>query len=89
MRDGVPLGFVNPTLYARGLAGDSDSIRDVTDTPSNAKQPIAEVFPPFQGQDGGGGRARFGRDLRAASGYDEATGLGTPGPWFVDSLAAR
>jgi subtilase family serine protease len=88
VRDGVPLGFVNPKLYAAGLAGDGDTIRDVTDTPSDVPQPIAEVFPPFQGQVAA--VAGLGSDgpLRATSGYDDATGLGTPGRWFVDGLAA-
>jgi subtilase family serine protease len=87
LRGGVPLGFVNPTLYSC-IARDSDSIRDVTAAPSSVAGPIAEVFPPFQGQ--AAALAELGQDgaLRAAPGYDDATGLGTPGPWFVDDLAA-
>jgi subtilase family serine protease len=89
VRGGVPLGFVNPTLYCDGMAGDADSIRDVTDSPSNVAHPIAEVFPPFQGQ--AAALAGLGEDgaLHATAGYDEATGLGTPGPWFIDTLVTK
>jgi subtilase family serine protease len=89
LRGGVPLGFVNPTLYCGCMTDDPDTIRDVTDTPSNAPRPIAEVFPPFQGQ--AAAVAEMGQDgpLHATAGYDDATGLGTPGPWFVDDLASE
>jgi subtilase family serine protease len=89
LRGGVSLGFVNPTLYCSCMAGDPDTIRDVTDTPSNAAPPIAEAFPPFEGQPAA--VAELGRDgaLHATAGYDDATGLGTPGPWFVDDLAGE
>jgi subtilase family serine protease len=89
LRGGVSLGFVNPTLYCACMAHDSDTIRDVTDTPSNAAPPIAEVFPPFEGQ--AAAVAELGQDgaLHATAGYDDATGLGTPGPWFVDDLASE
>ena len=89
VRGGVSLGFVNPTLYCACMAGDPDSIRDVTDTPSNAPRPLAEVFPAFQGQ--AAAVAGLGQDgaLHAGAGYDDATGLGTPGPWFIDDLASE
>ena len=89
LRGGVALGFVNPTLYCHCMTGDPDSIRDVTDTPSNAPKPIAEVFPAFQGQ--AAAVAGLGQDgaLHAVPGYDDATGLGTPGPWFIDDLASE
>jgi subtilase family serine protease len=89
VRDGLPLGFVNPVLYLDDLVGLPDTIRDVTDAPSNARQPIAEVFPPFEGQ--GPAVAGLGADgdLHATAGYDDATGLGTPGRWFIESLAAQ
>lgn len=89
MRDGLSLGFVNPTLYGDGMIGGPDTIRDVTDTPSNARQPIAEVFPPFQGQSAAVAGLGSDGDLHAGAGYDDATGLGTPGRWFIDSLAAQ
>ena len=87
VRGGEALGFVNPALYFEGMAGDADTIRDVTDTPSNVARPIGEVFPSFDGQ--AAAVAGLGSDgaLRAVSGYDDATGLGTPGRWFVDTLA--
>ena len=89
LRGGVALGFVNPTLYCGCMTHDPDTIRDVTDTPSNAPQPIAEVFPPFQGQ--AAAVAGLGQDgaLHATAGYDDATGVGTPGPWFIADLATK
>jgi subtilase family serine protease len=85
-RDGVPIGFVNPTLYC-GCMHDG-AMRDVTDTPSGVTSPIAEVFPPFDGQ--AAALAGIGQDgaLEARAGYDDATGLGTPGPLFIEELAA-
>lgn len=90
VRGGVPLGFINPSLYHLGSRhdADDDAIRDVTDKPSHVTAPVAEVFPPFDGQ--GAAIAGLGDDgpLHAVSGYDDATGLGTPGFLFVDELAA-
>ena len=100
-RGGLALGFVNPTLYCAGMGmvggvgggsggsgGAADGIRDVTDRPSNAPSPLAVVFPAFQGQPAA--LAGLGSDgaLSAGPGYDDATGLGTPGLSFIDSLAA-
>jgi len=86
-RGGVPIGFVNPTLYCGCMHG--DALHDVTASPSNVTSPIAEVFPPFQGQ--AAALAGLGDDgaLEAAPGFDDATGLGTPGPLFIEELAAR
>jgi subtilase family serine protease len=85
-RDGVPIGFVNPTLYCGCTHG--AALRDVTATPSGVATPIAEVFPPFGGQ--AAALAGLGQDgaLTANAGYDDATGLGTPGPLFIEELAA-
>jgi subtilase family serine protease len=88
-RDGVPIGFVNPTLYCGCMHNaHSEALRDVTDAPSNVAKPIAEVFPPFEGQTAA--VAGLGSDgvLHATPGYDDATGLGTPGPLFIEELAA-
>ncbi|MBR7832498.1 S8/S53 family peptidase [Actinospica durhamensis] len=88
-RDGVPIGFINPTLYCLGAEHmGHDALRDVTDAPSGVTQPIAEVFPPFQGQTAA--IAGLGQDgsLHAGAGYDDATGLGTPGSLFIEELAA-
>ena len=88
-RDGVPIGFVNPTLYCLGTEHmGHDALRDVTDTPPGVTQPIAEVFPPFDGQTAA--VAGLGQDegLHAVAGYDDATGLGTPGSLFIEELAA-
>ncbi|HET9171515.1 MAG TPA: S8 family serine peptidase, partial [Actinospica sp.] len=88
-RGGLALGFVNPTLYCDGMVGGLDTLRDVTDAPSNAPRPLAEVFPAFQGQPAAVAGLGADGDLRAGPGYDDATGLGTPGPDFIDSLAAK
>lgn len=89
-RGGIPLGFINPTLYWIGPEhrGDVDALHDVTDTPSGVAKPVAEVFPPYEGQPSA--IAGLGEDLNlhAVRGYDDATGLGTPGPLFIEELAA-
>jgi subtilase family serine protease len=88
-RDGAPIGFINPTLYClRSEHPGHDALRDVTDAPTGVTTPIAEVFPPFQGQSAA--LAGLGQDgsLHATAGYDDATGLGTPGVLFIDELAA-
>lgn len=88
-RDGVPIGFINPTLYRLGGEHfDRDAVRDVTDRPSGVAKPIAEVFPPFQGQTAAIAGLGDDNPLRAVSGYDDATGLGTPGRRFIEELAA-
>lgn len=86
-RGGVSLGFVNPTLYC--LDHDRDALRDVTGSPAGVQQPLAEVFPPFDGQSAA--LAGIGQDrvLQASAGYDDATGLGTPGPEFIEELASE
>jgi subtilase family serine protease len=87
-RDGAPIGFANPTLYCSCMDRHGEALRDVTDAPSHVAQPIAEVFPPFEGQTAA--LAGLGQDgaLHAGNGYDDATGLGTPGPLFIEELAA-
>jgi len=82
--DGHPLGFVNPALYRLYR---SPAIRDVR--PVNPASPPAVI----------GGQPYFGNDtnylttlgedqppLRATTGYDDVTGLGTPSPWFVTAF---
>ncbi|WP_063628088.1 S53 family peptidase [Actinospica robiniae] len=89
-RGGAPLGFINPTLYWIGPEhhGSVDALHDVLDKPSGVATPIAEVFPPYQGQPAA--MAGLGDDLslHAGYGYDDATGIGTPGPLFIEELAA-
>lgn len=87
-RDGAPIGFANPTLYCSCMNRHGGALLDVTAAPSHVAQPIAEVFPPFEGQ--AAALAGLGQDgaLRAGPGYDDATGLGTPGRLFIEELAA-
>ena len=78
-RAGFHHGFVNPTLY--GLS-DSNAIRDVRPSPTQ----IAVVRNDFNnGVDKSSGvsttlrSADLDGTLKTTAGYDDVTGLGTPG----------
>ncbi len=84
---GHRLGFLNPALY--GLAGNG-VIRDIRPT----RTPLANVVGYFNnGVNSSGGKAillrTFDRDssLRTKKGYDNVTGLGTPGANLIGALA--
>jgi subtilase family serine protease len=81
---GHPLGFLNPALY---LLHGSAAIRDVP--PVNpAHPPVVIGAQPGLG-DGNDYLTTLGEDqapLRATTGYDDETGLGTPGPSFVTAF---
>jgi subtilase family serine protease len=81
---GHPLGFLNPALY---LLHGSPAIRDVP--PVNPARPPAVIgAQPYFG-DGNDYLTTLGEDqapLRAARGYDDETGLGTPGLPFVTAF---
>ena len=83
LRGWLPLGFVNPTLYA--LARTS-LLADVAATPTHLP-PADQIFPPIPGKPAV--LAALGDDgpLLAAPGYDTATGLGSPAEDFADKLA--
>jgi subtilase family serine protease len=83
---GRPLGFVNPALYR--LAG-TPALADVTGTPLGSDRKPVEVFPASAGA--ATVLAQLGDDgqLTAATGYDLATGLGSPANRLVDELAHR
>ena len=90
-RAGHPLGFLNPGLYARQ---GTSAFHDVTSgtaprPPARPGEPTAMVVD--LGTDATGARQarlyRLGDDgiLRAGSGFDDVTGLGSPGAGFVGS----
>ncbi len=87
-RHGHPLGFANPALYLRqGL------YTDVTAHPAAAgvgNQTLSATYDLGYNTDGTR-RVRLlsiGTDfgLNATRGYDNATGLGSPNRWFLDSF---
>ncbi|HEV2640780.1 MAG TPA: S53 family peptidase [Actinocrinis sp.] len=75
---GIPVGFANPAIYA---AYGSPAYTDVTDSGPGLK--AYNMIP----QDGPYAPAAFdfGDDqlLKATKGYDDATGVGTPSPWYL------
>jgi subtilase family serine protease len=81
---GRPLGFVNPALYY--LAG-TRALTDVTATPLGTDRAPAEVFPASDGVSTVLAQLGDDRQLTAATGYDLATGLGSPADCFVEDLA--
>jgi subtilase family serine protease len=84
---GHPLGFLNPALY---LLHGSAAIRDVLPV-SPAHPPVVIGAQPYFGK-GDGYLTTLGEDqfpLRATKGYDDETGLGTPGPSFVTAFGPR
>jgi subtilase family serine protease len=86
-RHGLPVGFADPELYARQHAG---VFRDVVNDRARAgRPPLDSVY------DAGVVNGRpvvrlvtFGQDtsLVATSGYDDATGLGSPTAAYLDSF---
>jgi subtilase family serine protease len=88
-RGGVPIGFANPGIYDKyGTA----AYHDVTDHPLGQGQGIADVRVDFANtQDASDGLITslrtFGTDstLSATVGYDNVTGVGSPGTNYVKS----
>ena len=89
------IGFVNPALYS--LAGTS-AFNDVTDFPLGPGVRIAAARNEWTNSDTGTGPIyselyTFGMNgmgtsaLRATKGYDDSTGLGSPGSSLVPDLA--
>jgi subtilase family serine protease len=89
---GHPLGFLNPALYAHAGTG---AFRDVTG--GALRGPLARSGQPTAlvvdlGTDSAGARQarlyQLGDDglLHAGSGFDDVTGLGSPGPGFLAGL---
>jgi subtilase family serine protease len=88
---GVPIGFANPAIYQRYGTGD---YHDVTDHPLGQGQGIANVRVDYVNTyDATGGLVTslrtFGTDssLHATAGYDDVTGVGSPGAGYIASYA--
>jgi subtilase family serine protease len=87
---GRRLGFFNPTLYRLARHGAPGALTDVTGAPiaAVAVQPVFTT--PY---DPNSARAyiawNFGRDngVAATSGWDDATGVGVPGPGYVAAVS--
>lgn len=81
---GHPLGFLNPALY---MLRRTPAIRDVP--PVNPARPPVAIGPQPSLGTGTDYLTTIGEDqspLRATRGYDDETGLGTPGLSFVTAL---
>jgi subtilase family serine protease len=78
---GRPLGFANPEIYLRGM---HNLFRDVTDTPFGPNVKLAVVR---NGETTPAIRTMGQGDLQhATSGYDDATGVGTPNAAYLRSF---
>ncbi|MEZ0106108.1 subtilase family serine protease [Catenulispora sp. EB89] len=77
---GGPIGFANPEIYLRATFG---LFTDVTDHP-RTNSPLAVV----RGSATAPALREFGQgvDLHATKGYDNATGVGTPNAWYLESF---
>jgi subtilase family serine protease len=91
-RDGFPIGFANPLIYA--LNGTS-AYHDVTDHPLGP-QVLSDVRVDFaNGENPDAGTLTslrvLGRDasLAATRGYDDVTGVGTPTSSYVSGFSRR
>jgi subtilase family serine protease len=89
-RGGIAIGFANPAIYDRY---GTPSFHDVTDHPLGRGQGIANVRVDYTNNtDASEGTITslrtFGVDssLHATVGYDDVTGVGTPGSGYVTSF---
>ncbi|KUO13172.1 S53 family peptidase [Streptomyces sp. DSM 15324] len=83
-----PIGFANPSIYARSGRG---VYHDVTDSPTGSDLAVARVdfVNGFDAADGLSTSVRsLGKDssLSAVKGYDDVTGVGTPTSRYIDSF---
>ncbi|MFG2625553.1 protease pro-enzyme activation domain-containing protein [Streptomyces sp. NPDC048473] len=88
-RHGLPIGFANPSIYARY---GSKAYHDVTDHPLGPNRDLAvarvDFTNGFDAADGVLTSVRsLGKDasLKAVKGYDDVTGVGTPAAGYVNS----
>ncbi|MCQ4207094.1 S53 family peptidase [Streptomyces longispororuber] len=87
-RGGHPLGFANPSIYARY---GSPLYHDVTDHPVKGELAVARVdfANSYDASEGLLTSVRsLGEDasLKAVRGYDDVTGVGSPAPGYVTSF---
>jgi len=77
LQGGRPVGFANPAIYNRF---DSFAFDDVT-----ASGPGTTALSSIPADGGTAALVSFGDDrlLKATRGYDDATGVGTPSPWYL------
>ncbi|WP_338695902.1 S53 family peptidase [Streptomyces sp. Q6] len=90
-RGGAPLGFANPSIYARY---GSPLYHDVTDKPTGKDLAVARVdfANSYDASEGLLTSVRsLGKDasLKAVRGYDDVTGVGSPAPGYVSSYRGR
>ncbi|WP_369168859.1 protease pro-enzyme activation domain-containing protein [Streptomyces sp. R28] len=90
-RGGKPIGFANPSIYARY---GSKAYHDVTDNPTGSGLAVARVdfVNGYDATDGLTTSVRsLGKDssLQAVKGYDDVTGVGTPASGYVESYRRR
>ncbi|MFI6929253.1 protease pro-enzyme activation domain-containing protein [Streptomyces sp. NPDC050287] len=90
-RGGKPIGFANPTIYAKY---GSKAYHDVTDNPTGSGLAVARVdfANSFDASEGLLTSVRtLGADssLKAVKGYDDVTGVGTPASGYVESYTRR
>ncbi|MFG2131520.1 protease pro-enzyme activation domain-containing protein [Streptomyces sp. NPDC048751] len=90
-RGGKPIGFANPSIYAKY---GTKVYHDVTDNPTGSGLAVARV--DFANSvDASGGLLTsvrsLGKDssLKAVKGYDDVTGVGTPTNGYVESYRNR
>ncbi|MEV7077283.1 S53 family peptidase [Streptomyces sp. NPDC093516] len=86
-RGGTAIGFANPVIYAKY---GSKVYHDVTDDPTGKALAVARVdfVNGYDATDGLATSVRsLGRDssLKAVRGYDDVTGVGSPGTGYVES----
>ncbi|MEU1038936.1 S53 family peptidase [Streptomyces sp. NPDC005907] len=90
-RGGKPIGFANPSIYAKY---GSKVYHDVTDRPTGSRLAVARV-DFANGYDASEGLLTsvrsLGKDssLKAVKGYDDVTGVGSPAAGYVDSYRSR
>ncbi len=92
-RGGVPIGFANPAIYERY---GSTALNDVTDHPLGQGQGIADVRVDYVNSvDASDGTITSLRSLgvdsslHATVGYDDVTGVGSPGAGYVKSYLPK
>jgi subtilase family serine protease len=90
-RGGKPIGFANPTIYAKY---GSKAYHDVTDNPTGSGLAVARVdfANSYDASEGLLTSVRtLGADssLKAVKGYDDVTGVGTPAGGYVESYRRR
>ncbi|MFD5079358.1 protease pro-enzyme activation domain-containing protein [Streptomyces sp. NPDC058371] len=86
-RGGKPIGFANPSIYAKY---GSKVYHDVTDTPTGSELAVARIdfANGIDATDGLLTSVRsLGKDssLKAVKGYDDVTGVGSPAAGYISS----